>query len=107
MMMFLTRKEELILLSILNLRDDAYLIAIQDYLGEATGKPCSLTSVYMPLNRLEKRGLIESRWGAAAEIRGGRRKRIYDLTKIGWEALDWNRKLSEKLWADYRKLAPR
>ena len=56
----LTRKEELIMLSILNLKKNAYLVAIADHLSQTTGKKVSLTSVHLPLNRLEKKGLIES-----------------------------------------------
>ena len=103
----ITRKEELILLSILTLKENAYLIAIQDYLAEVTGKKVSLTSVHLPLSRLEKNGLIESRFGEATAVRGGRRKKIYRMTCAGLEALETYKKLSDTLWANYSKLAPR
>ena len=77
----LTRKEELIMLSILNLQKDAYLIAITDHLSKITGKRVSLTSVHLPLSRLEKQGLIESEFGEATAVRGGRRKKIYKSQK--------------------------
>ena len=100
----LTRKEELILLSILNLQEGAYLIAIQKYLTTKTAKKVSLTSVYIPLNRLEQEGFIESEWGKATEVRGGRRKKIYRPTKAGMESLYLYRELSETLWEEYQKI---
>ena len=77
----ITRKEELVMLSILNLQEDAYLMAIQEHLSKALEKKESLTSVHLPLSRLEQYGYIESRFSEATAIRGGRRKKIYRLTK--------------------------
>jgi len=99
----LTRKEELIMLSIINLKKNAYLVAIVDHLSQATGKKVSLTSVHLPLNRLEKNGLIESEFGEATAVRGGRRKKIYTITKLGFEALDEHKRISDLLWENYLK----
>ncbi len=101
----ITRKEELILLSILNLQSEAYLIAIQDHLAKVTGKKVSLTSVHLPLSRLEKSGLVEAEFGEATAVRGGRRKKIYKITGLGFKALSEYKKISDVLWADYLKLA--
>jgi PadR family transcriptional regulator PadR len=103
----ITRKEELIMLSILNLREDAYLIAIHDHLSRITGKKVSLTSVHLPLSRMEKNGLVEGELGEATAVRGGRRKKIYRITKLGFEALEEYKKISDVLWANYANLAAR
>ena len=94
----LTRKEELVLLSILNLEDKAYLIAIQELLVQTTGRDVSLTSVHLPLSRLEKSGLIKSQLGNATAVRGGRRKKIYRLTNEGHDALHAYKRVSDDLW---------
>ncbi len=99
----LTRKEEIILLSILNLKKDAYLIAIVDHLSKITGAKVSLTSVHLPLSRLEKAGLIESEFGESTAVRGGRRKKIYKLTKWGFEVLAEHKRVSDTLWESYTK----
>ena len=99
----LTRKEELIILSILNLEDDAYLIAISDYLAGITEKKVSLTSVHLPLGRLENKGLISSQFGEATARRGGRRKKIYSITERGFEVLEEFKRVSDKLWGSYLK----
>ena len=93
----ITRKEELVMLSILNLEERAYLIAIQDHLTQVSGKAESLTSVHL-LSRLEKSGLVVSRFGDATAVRGGRRKKIYRLTKEGLEALHAYKRVSDDLW---------
>ncbi len=97
-MKLITRKEELVMLSILNLEDKAYLIAIQEHLTHVMGKAESLTSVHLPLSRLEKSGLIDSRFGDATAVRGGRRKKIYRLTEEGLEALHAYKRISDDLW---------
>ena len=94
-------KEELILLSILNLQKEAYLVAIVDHLSEVTGKKVSVSSVYFPLDRLETLGWIESRFGASTAVRGGRRKKIYTITKQGFKALDEYKKITDLLWQNY------
>jgi PadR family transcriptional regulator PadR len=97
----LTRKEELIMLSILKLKNDAYLIAIVDHLSKLTGKKVSLTSVHIPLGRLEKSELIISEYGEATAVRGGRRKKIYKITKLGFETLEEYKRVSDMLWENY------
>ena len=103
----LTRMEEMILLAILNLQGEAYLVAITDYLSKIISKKVSLTSVHLPLSRMEKQGLIESALGLATAVRGGRRKKIYKITKRGFEKLSEYRRISDALWINYSKLSIR
>lgn len=100
----ITRKEELIMLAILNLQENAYLIAIQNYLSQIQGKKVSLTSIHLPLSRLEKSEFITSRFGDATAVRGGRRKKIYALTPAGREALYAYKKISDILWKNYSNI---
>jgi PadR family transcriptional regulator PadR len=99
----LTRKEELIMLTIFNLKERAYLISIVDRLSELIGKKVSLTSVHLPLSRLEKRGMILGRLGEATAVRGGRRKKIYRITQAGFEVLDEHKKISDLIWSHYNE----
>ncbi len=101
----LTRKEELLILTILNLKKDAYLIAITDHLIEITGKNVSLTSVHAPLSRLEKHGVIRGEYGAATAVRGGRRKKIYTVTKLGMKLLEDYKRITDTLWANQSKFS--
>ena len=101
----LTRKEEIIMLSILNLGEEGYLVAIVDHLSELTGKTVSVTSVYFPLTRLENLGWIESHFGSATAVRGGRRKKIYKVTKLGFRALDEYKRITDLLWQNYMTIS--
>jgi DNA-binding PadR family transcriptional regulator len=97
----ITRTEEMIMLAILNLGDEAYLVAVQTYLSEIFAKKVSLTSVHLPLRRLEKIDYLASKMGDATAVRGGRRKKIYTVTATGFKALEEYRNISNKLWNDY------
>ena len=105
-MKVLTKKEELILLAILNLRDAAYLVAIQNHLAEVINKRILLTSVHVPLTRLEKRGLIRSEFGEATAVRGGRRKKVYTLTPQGIKVLAECKRINDAMWGNYNELTP-
>lgn len=102
----ITRKEEQIILSILNLKENAYLIAIKNFLAKLTGKKVSLTTVHLPLTRLEEQGLIEAEFGEATAVRGGRRKKIYKITESGFSALEEYKNISDQLWSNYEELIP-
>jgi len=102
-MKFLTRREELILLSVGNLRESAYLVAIREQLSDIMGKRWGISTIHIPLRRLEKSGFVESYYGEATAIRGGRRKKIYRLTKNGMEALKEYKKVNEILWEKFKE----
>lgn len=97
-MKYLTRAEELILLAIVRLKDEAYCVPIFDQIQEMSGKDWTLGSIYNPLYRLEKNGLVKSCLGAPSAERGGKSKRYYKVTKTGINALQDIRKLNEQSW---------
>ena len=80
--------EELILLTVGSLFDEAYGVAIMDEVKEKTGRELNVSAVHAVLRRLEEKGLLSSRMGGATQERGGRRKRLFSLTKVGKQALD-------------------
>lgn len=94
----LTRAEELILLAVSRLEEKAYSVEIRKDLQEVTRRFWSFGGVYMPLDRLEKRGLLESYLAEPTPERGGRSKRIYKPTKKGLEALEEIRRIEEAAW---------
>jgi DNA-binding PadR family transcriptional regulator len=100
-MYHLNRSEEEILLTIWDLKQDAYLVAIREQINKTLGKKLTVGAVHIPLTRLERAGIIESRFGEATPKRGGRRKRIYKLTKQGIEVLKEYKKKRDKLWAGF------
>ena len=97
-MRLLSRSEELVLLAVWNLQDEASCLPIQQKLGEVTGKSWSLGSIFDPLERLERKRLLESRLTEPTKERGGRSKRVYRLTPLGRRALADLREIQEALW---------
>lgn len=104
-MKLLTRAEELILLSIWQLNEDAYCIPIRQRISDITGENWSLGSIYMPLDRLVKKGFLDSYLSDPTPERGGRHKRIYQLTKAGKEALLKVREVQRAMWARIQELS--
>ncbi|MGV3559549.1 PadR family transcriptional regulator [Larkinella arboricola] len=90
--------EELVLLTIAALINDAYSVAICDELEKHTGRSAKLGVVHAVLNRLEEKGLVKSRMGEATSTRGGKRKRYYEVTQAGKVALTQARDVRESLW---------
>ena len=97
-MKLLTRAEEYILLAVFKLGEDAYSIPIREKLIDITGKNWSLGAIYMPLERLEKRRLLTSHFSEKTPERGGRHKRIYELTEAGKESLREIYSVQQTIW---------
>ncbi len=97
-MAFLSRTEELILLSIWNLQKNAYGAAIRDHLSDVSGHDWSIGAIYIPLDRLAHRGYVRSFKGKPTPQRGGRSKRFYELTPEGKAALIKIRRVQDALW---------
>jgi len=96
----LTRAEEMILLAVWRLQDDAYGASVRNFLTDVTNQDWPIATVYTPLDRLTKKGLLRSRMGMPTKIRGGRSKKMYRLTADGVRVLQQVRDLSATLWSD-------
>jgi len=97
-MEILTKLEELVLLTVLKLKDDAYGIAIYKHIQNVTGKKMSVGSVYFPLERLTSKGLLKAFKGEPTPKRGGMSKRYYELTNRGIEILKETKKVNDIMW---------
>jgi PadR family transcriptional regulator, regulatory protein PadR len=79
--------EQLLLLAILRLREDAYGVTIRAELADRAGRTVAPGALYTALERLEQKGLIVSRMGDSTPQRGGRAKRYVTVTAAGMKAL--------------------
>ena len=66
---------------------DAYGVTIADRIEKRAGREVSIGALYTALDRLERKGFVESWWGEPTAERGGRRKRHYQIRAPGVEAL--------------------
>lgn len=105
-MKFLSRPEEIILLSVLKLKEDAYCVPIRKKASEISGKQWSFGAVYVPLHRLEKRGLVKSSFDDPTPVRGGRSRRIYTVTPAGKKALAETMELQESMRKEFKEFSP-
>jgi DNA-binding PadR family transcriptional regulator len=95
---FLGEFEQMVLLAILRLDEGAYGLAVRDELEAVVGRTPSSGALYTTLDRLERKGLIESRGGEASVERGGRPRRYLKVTASGMSALRHSREALLRLW---------
>jgi PadR family transcriptional regulator, regulatory protein PadR len=79
--------EQVVLLAILRLGDEAYGVSIRSEIAACTGRDPSTGALYTTLDRLETKALVLSRTGDPTPQRGGRAKRYYIVTKAGLAAV--------------------
>lgn len=96
--------EELVLLTVGSLLEDAYAVAILDELIEKTGRGMDVTAIHSVLRRLEKKGYVSSEMRGATQERGGRRKRFFILTHAGRAVLEDSMSVRMELYQKLPKL---
>ena len=84
---YLGEFEQLVLLALAHLGEDAYGVSIRDTLRERTRRRPSFGAIYSTLRRMEDKGLVRSFTGVPEAVRGGRAKKHVVLTPRGWAAL--------------------
>ncbi len=97
--------EELILLIIGILYPDAYGLNIRNEIVNQTGRKVAIGAVHSALNRLEKKGFLQSRLAAGTHERGGRKKRLFQITAAGKKAMYANKVLRNHLWDQIQDLS--
>jgi DNA-binding PadR family transcriptional regulator len=95
---YLGEFEELVLLTIGSLKDDAYGVSIKLDIEARAGRIPSIGALHSSLSRLEEKGFIKSREGGPTQVRGGRRKRFYTITALGRRALVRSHSLRTELF---------
>ena len=85
--------EEMVLLAVGSLGEEAYGVAVKELLKEKTGKNPSIGALHSALYRLEEKGCLTSSEGGATAERGGRRKKYYSITSAGKNLLEETNKL--------------
>ncbi|SRR5258706_2424263 len=92
--------EELVLLTVAVLGDDAYGVPIKEQIEQRASRTISLGALHSTIARLEEKGFLKSHLGGATHERGGRRKRYFQLTQGGKAALREIKNLRDALWQE-------
>ena len=90
--------EELVLLTIASLGENAYGVAIKEDIEMRADRSISLGALHSTITRLEEKKFIRSWLGEPTQERGGRRKRFFELTHQGKVALNEIKALRDELW---------
>ncbi|MCP4726622.1 MAG: PadR family transcriptional regulator [bacterium] len=97
-MKILSRSEELLLLTVYKLKNEAYAFNIRSQLKKITGKASAYGALYVLLERLVEKGYLKSFLSDPTSERGGKRKRIYHLTPSAIEVLNETKKVEKIVW---------
>jgi DNA-binding PadR family transcriptional regulator len=95
---YLGEFEEIVLLIVSALGENAYGVTILHEIVEQTGRMVRLNQVHSALQRLEEKGMVRSKMGGATSERGGRRKRMFQATALGRKVLNDIQEVRQKLW---------
>lgn len=95
---FLGEFEQIVLLAMARVGDEAYAVSIHDEILQTTGRSVSIPAVYVTLSRLEKKGMVSSWMGEPSPTRGGRAKRYFEIGDAGRAALAQSRDVLDQLW---------
>lgn len=97
--------EELVLLTVGILDQEAYGVAVLEEIKNQTGRKVNISAIHTVLNRLEEKGFLKSYMGGATEERGGRRKRLFTLSATGRVAIEEVKNLRNRLFNQLPPLA--
>jgi len=95
---YLGEFEQIALLAILRLGDDAYAIPVREEIARRTGRSVARGALYTALERLEAKGCLRSRMSDPLPERGGRSRRYYTVTATGLAGLRTSRAALLALW---------
>ncbi|MDH5744460.1 MAG: PadR family transcriptional regulator [Candidatus Aminicenantes bacterium] len=98
-MKILSKPEELILLAVFSLKDNAYGVTIRKHIIDKTDVDWTIGAVYVPLNRLSRDGYLKTTIGEPTSERGGKRKKFYSLTHRGMKALAYTKRINDSMWS--------
>ena len=94
----LTKIEEILLLAIWRLKDDAYGVKIRKYISQIIGKDFTYGNLYSALSQLSKKKYVKKTLGEPTPDRRGRRKIYYTVSSAGIKALKTAREINQKIW---------
>lgn len=95
---YLGEFEELVLITVASLQDEAYGVSIMNEITSQTGRNANISAIHEALRRLEAKGFVKSKMGGATAQRGGRRKRLFVLTASGRKIVDQTIELRVQLY---------
>lgn len=97
--------EEVVMLTVAVLYKEAYGISIKEELERRLKRNVNLGAMRITLKRLEGKGFLTSGFGEVTSVRGGKRKRYYEVTPLGKRVLDQVMETRKQLWESIPSIA--
>lgn len=101
----LSRSEEIVLLAVWKLKENAYGVTIRDLVSKEMDREWSFGAIYKPLKQLKHKNYVEKTGSKPTNHRGGRTKYLYTVTPEGGEALRNMQKIHDTIWTKDSRLA--
>ena len=99
--------EQIVLLAILRLGDEAYGVPIRQDIEQRTGRALTVGALYRTLDRLEEKGYVASAFSDPTPERGGRSKRYFRIKPLGLRTLRASREALSAMWEGLDPLVQR
>ena len=97
--------EEMVILIAAAMKEEAYAVSIAREYTTRTSQEISIPAIHTVLKRLETKGFLKSFESAPTSARGGRKKRLYQITSSGYGLISQLRSQREELWAMIPKMS--
>jgi PadR family transcriptional regulator, regulatory protein PadR len=91
--------EEVVILTIGILNNEAYSVAIKNEIESRLSRSVSMGALHTALKRLEDKGYVRSFAGEGTEERAGRPKRYFEITAMGKRAMQYAKDTRDELWS--------
>ncbi|MEM9326264.1 MAG: PadR family transcriptional regulator [Bacteroidota bacterium] len=102
---YLGEFEELILLTVASIGSGAYAVNVKAEAGKFSDRNINISAVHSALYRLEEKGFLSSAFGGATQKRGGKQKRMFEVTAAGFESLRASKSMRENIWKTIPQLS--
>jgi len=90
--------EELTLLAVRAIKGEAYGVPVQRFVEKAAGRNVTMGAVYAALSRLEAKGYVRSAMSEPTQMRGGKGRRLFEVTPEGTRTLNSLRRVRDRIW---------
>ncbi|MEO9485766.1 MAG: PadR family transcriptional regulator [Ekhidna sp.] len=97
--------EEMVILIAAAAKEEAYAVSIAREYTLRTNQEISIPAIHTVLKRLETKGFLRSYESAPTAERGGRKKRLYQITTSGYSLVAELRHQREELWSVIPKMS--
>lgn len=97
--------EEMVILIAAAMKEEAYAVSISREYTQRTSQEISIPAIHTVLKRLETKGFLKSHESAPTSARGGRKKRLYEITTSGYSLISELRNRREELWSLIPKMS--